>query len=353
MKHLLDEKQQQSIVPSSDVDEDGPTTERSLMIQPSRSVPIDQSRYSIASISRIETTPSTPPALSGRTIPIFNYSSPINENKSKATTVDDKNNNNNTTKKQRLKRRTDQSHNPQSQTNETKSNNTPTPTTTTPTKQNNSNKISQSVATGHIGDKYPLPYKQHSIRSRLHYYYQTFLVIHPKFYALFLLARMTVPRLLVLFDMATDIIVAVSLWENNETFWFMLSSLFIFTPFLLVWCSSLRFVQKRWLSNLKSTKNVSAEQKKRFSYRMWKFIQNLILFFYIMPPTGSVMIFLFEICWIFSDIITAFIAFFNGTGIVHYENTEFMALKSYRRTIGLLCVLFLFFLFFCWMHWSK
>eukprot|EP01084_Bolivina_argentea_P320386 555877_1 len=61
-----------------------------------------------------------------------------------------------------------------------------------------------------IDEPLPLPYKK-SCNSKISYYFETFLVTHPRMYALFLLYQATWPRGLVLLDMYTDVQVALSL----------------------------------------------------------------------------------------------------------------------------------------------
>ena len=95
-----------------------------------------------------------------------------------------------------------------------------------------------------IHDALPMPYNSKKCFSRASYYFWTFLVTHPRIYALYFLYSATWPRALVLLDMYTDVAVAKSLFDNNETLWFMLSSVFVLLPFVLVWTVSLRFIQK-------------------------------------------------------------------------------------------------------------
>eukprot|EP01084_Bolivina_argentea_P016955 31654_1 len=99
------------------------------------------------------------------------------------------------------------------------------------------------TAIGDIDDDLPLPYPD-TCTSKMKYHFQTFLVCHPRIYSLFLLYQTTWPRGLVILDMYTDSKVALSLYENKEPMWFMLSCLFIILPFVLVWTVSLRSIQK-------------------------------------------------------------------------------------------------------------
>ena len=75
--------------------------------------------------------------------------------------------------------------------------------------------------------------------------------------------------------------------------------IFITTPFLLVWVASLRVVR----SKLTQRKNTGV-------------LVNVALFLYIFPPIGSVVMFVFEVVMIFSDIYHAFAAFLLGTAFI-------------------------------------
>merc|ERR1712228_785984 len=94
------------------------------------------------------------------------------------------------------------------------------------------------------GGDLPSLYNKDRCTSIISYYFNTFLVTHPRLYALYLLYSSTWPRGLVILDMYTDIAVAYPLYTNTESLWFMLSSMFIVLPFILVWTVSLRFIQK-------------------------------------------------------------------------------------------------------------
>ena len=173
----------------------------------------------------------------------------------------------------------------------------------------------------------PAPYKN-KCHSKLYYYFETFLVTHPRMFALYLLYKSTWPRALVLFDMYTDGQVAFNLYQdslrindsvnnNNDetTLWLVLTCLFICTPFLLVWVASLRFVQK-WLNENQSKYNI---------YIRW--LLNLALFLYIFPPIGMIVMFVVEVIWVIIDIYKGFVAFIRGTGIIESNDTQYLAMK--------------------------
>lgn len=158
-------------------------------------------------------------------------------------------------------------------------------------------------------------------RSKLYYQGETFLVTHARIHALWLLYRATWPRALVLFDMYTDGAVAVGLYDNDESFFFMLSCVLIFTPFVLVWVASLRFVQE-WISQ--NSDNFSGKKQ---------IVVNFLLFLYVFPPIGCIVIFFFEIIWVLTDILNGLRAFIHGRGIIESNDSKYVALKAYRRTI--------------------
>ena len=120
--------------------------------------------------------------------------------------------------------------------------------------------------------------------------------------------------------MYTDLQVAINLYSNKNPMWFMLTCIFIVTPFLLVWVASLRHVQK-YVSNLEKTDKSKS------------FLANTFLALYIFPPVGSIIMFFVEIVWVFSDILDGFLAFVRGTGVIESNNAQYLALKAYRRAI--------------------
>ena len=160
------------------------------------------------------------------------------------------------------------------------------------------------------------PYRQKNCCSRMHYYFETFLVTHRRIHAVYLLLQKILPRALVLFDMYTDFLVAKDLYDSGDTFWFMISSLFLFTPMLLVWVASLRFLQN-WVSN------AQLESKSKFQ----RFFINFGIFIYIFPPIGSALLFIWELIWMFGDIGNGFKAFILGRGFIEKHDAKYLALK--------------------------
>eukprot|EP01084_Bolivina_argentea_P170283 295075_1 len=171
-------------------------------------------------------------------------------------------------------------------------------------------------------DPLPLPYANdcwHTFK----YNVESFCVIHPRIYALYLLFLTTWPRLLVVLDMYTDSVVAFELYKGNERIWFMLSCLFITAPFILVWSASLRFIQL-YVSKLFFEKNNKSSLQ-------W--LVNICLMIYIFPPIGSICIALAELFWVIADLFYGIKAFVLGTGLINTAKTEIQAIKSYRRAV--------------------
>eukprot|EP01084_Bolivina_argentea_P125032 221561_1 len=191
----------------------------------------------------------------------------------------------------------------------------------------------------------PLPYKKgcfHKTKFR----FKTFLIIHPRIYALYLLFIQTWPRILLVFDMYTDLVVAYELYQGEQRVWFMLSSLFFVLPFILVWFASLRFIQlyvqklydkldvhsdKSTNNIIKSKNNIYSKLKKKSS--LIHTVINIFLMIYMFPLIGSLFMAVAEVMWIISDVFHGFKAFVFGTGLIETENRQIKAMKSYRRTV--------------------
>ena len=174
-----------------------------------------------------------------------------------------------------------------------------------------------------VGESLPLPY-ENNCKSRISYYFQTFLVTHPRLYALYLLYSSTWPRGLVLLDMYTDFRVTYSLWDRNQIIWFMLSCMFIVMPFILVWTVSLRFIQK-FVNNLYS--------KDKSNTNCMRMIINFGLTLYIFPPIGALCVALYEVYLVIYDICNGIKCFILGTGLVEAQTNQAVAIKQYRRAV--------------------
>eukprot|EP01084_Bolivina_argentea_P170284 295081_1 len=173
----------------------------------------------------------------------------------------------------------------------------------------------------------PLPYKSGCVH-KAKYFFKSFLIIHPRIYALYLLFVQTWPRILVFVDMITDALLAYELYRGQQRFWFMLSSLFLMSPFILVWSASLRFIQlkvQKWYDRLNLNKS------KRLS--LFQSIINIFLMFYMFPPIGCILMVVAELFWVMSDLFIGVKAFVFGTGLIQTENREIKAMKSYRRAV--------------------
>ena len=156
----------------------------------------------------------------------------------------------------------------------------------------------------------PLPYTP-TCWGRIHYEGESFLVKHPRIYAIYLLILSILPRGLVMFDMYTDGLIAIELYKGSERIWFMISCLFIAFPFVLVWSASLRFIQN-YLQKLPQ------ESK----------ILNFCLLIYMFPPVGAVVTVLVEIYWVLRDIFIGVKSFVLGTGLINSADREEIAMTS-------------------------
>eukprot|EP01083_Nonionella_stella_P311486 1110926_1 len=170
--------------------------------------------------------------------------------------------------------------------------------------KNKSTLTSLYSSTRQMNEALPLPY-DNDCSSRIAYYFETFLVVHPRIYALYLLYSATWPRGLVLLDMYTDIAVAYSLYKNGQSMWFMLSSMFIILPFVLVWTVSLRFIQK-FINHLYS----------KYRNRCMEGLIDLGLILYIFPPIGCIFVALYEVYLVIYDVFNGIKCFVLGTGLV-------------------------------------
>eukprot|EP01083_Nonionella_stella_P008857 25630_1 len=179
-----------------------------------------------------------------------------------------------------------------------------------------------------IEDALPTPYKN-TLVSKTKYHVISFLVTHPRIYALYLLFETTWPRGLVLVDMYTDYLVARALYDGQERIWFMLSSLFIVLPFVLVWSVSLRFLQ----SNIQKQFDKLLSSKHR---PLIQFISSVFLMIYIFPLVGALLMATVEVFWVIGDIFRGIKAFIFGTGLIDTENRNIKSLKSYRRAVQVL-----------------
>ena len=180
-----------------------------------------------------------------------------------------------------------------------------------------------------------------------------------------LLEYSTFPRAMMVFDMYTDIIVALSLYKAKESIFFMLSCLFISFPFVMVWSASLRFVQRYMdrLENSDSRANISNIRRKKGGaaneiaddendknkaskhgrrknkylgrWRMEKLslFENIVLSLYIFPPIGIIMVTLYEIYWVLTDIVIALKCFVQGNIMIIDEESEYKSFKRYRKIL--------------------
>ena len=88
-----------------------------------------------------------------------------------------------------------------------------------------------------------LPKPWHNLESKIRYHISSIFVTRPRLLSLYLLFRSTWPRVLMILDMYTDVLVAIDLYLARYTIYFTLCSIFIALPLILTWCASLRFLQ--------------------------------------------------------------------------------------------------------------
>ena len=214
-----------------------------------------------------------------------------------------------------------------------------------------------------------------------------------------LLEYSTLPRAMSLFDIYTDVVVAKQLYDARESIFFMFCCLFIAFPFIMVWSASLRFVQ-RYMDKLENSESRSArmqyimknkpnedvikdgksptssnknsknsgstsssnnntKNKTKFLAR-WQMdklslFENIILSLYIFPFFGIIMVSIYEVYWIITDIIIALKCWFRGQLLIIDEESEYKSFKRYRKILEmvgesgmfLFCFFFAFLFFFC------
>eukprot|EP01084_Bolivina_argentea_P121396 215111_1 len=188
-----------------------------------------------------------------------------------------------------------------------------------------------------INDDSKLPY-DNNYRSKLKYHCKSLIVTNPRLYSLYLLSSATWPQILLLLDMYTDFIVVKDLYnsalsskkdidhivdESNSIILFMLSCLFLFFPFVMVWAVSLRFIHRF----------VTQQPQERTSCN--KLLFNTFLIMYLFPPIGCLLISLVEVYWVLHDILKGICYFFIGKILILNTNEEIKAIKHFRKIIEL------------------
>eukprot|EP01083_Nonionella_stella_P301415 1033880_1 len=177
------------------------------------------------------------------------------------------------------------------------------------------------------------PYKQTSITSKAEYHAKSLIAKNNRLHTLYLLYQSTVKRGLTILDAYTDIIVTISLYRGGNSMLFMLSCLFLATPFLLVWNGSLRIMQDTLASRLNKVMHDRDRPRSKCYKTFIQFMINLFIMFYVFPLFGMISMLFIEFWWIVYDIFYGFKCFMFGT--LYIENTDInhISLKKFRATV--------------------
>ena len=163
------------------------------------------------------------------------------------------------------------------------------------------------------------PYKPGSLWSKMKYHCKSIIVTNPRLFSLFLLYKSTAPRILALIDMYTDAAIALSLYTLNETLLFSLSLLLLSFPFMIIWVTSLRFIQK-----YVNDKQIGAN---------YGICLNLFLVLYLFPPIGCIIAGISEIVFVFYDFYIGVTSFIKGKIMLIDKDKEISSMKQFRRII--------------------
>ena len=203
------------------------------------------------------------------------------------------------------------------------------------------------TATGYdaITKQLKLPYKEGKIFSRLKYELKSLVVKNPRLFSLYLLYKSVSPRILTIVDMVTDVTIATQLYSKNSSLLFSLTLLCLSFPFVMVWATSLRFIQKYVNSrnvNINTNKNTnknknsnnnteSSDDEIVDAFKNW--LLNFLLILYLFPPIGMSIVPLCEIGWVFYDIFFGLYSFVKGKMLIIDKNSQYTAIKHFRRII--------------------
>ena len=188
-------------------------------------------------------------------------------------------------------------------------------------------------------EKAPLPYKEDSFISKLYYYFKTLFVSNPRLFTLWLLWNNVGPRILVIIDLITDIGVVVQLYGKKHIGLFSLSCIFLSFPFTIVWIASLRFLQRFITSNKKKSnwfyKYLIKENNNNKNNKFMAGLMNTLLLLYLFPPIGCVVVTIYELCFVFYDVINGIFCFIFGKIMIIDKNDEIQSFKKFRKAIEL------------------
>ena len=210
-----------------------------------------------------------------------------------------------------------------------------------------------------MNDKYGKPYKN-SKYSYLKYLFESFVAMNPRLYSLWLLYCNMWPRILVFI---------AELYISNQTGLFAISCLIIVFPFFSVWMVSLRFIQmylneiqnesQNQNNNNNNNKNNNNDQSHKNKIKRsvldglfpsWADcgvvgklcncinlrnprVLNVLLWFYLFPPIGCLLVTIFELFWVLNDVYVGLYSFSTGKILLIDKNQTITSIKQFRKVI--------------------
>ena len=99
--------------------------------------------------------------------------------------------------------------------------------------------------------------------------------------------KILIMRLLTLWDIISDMMVAYELYDSQDSVWFASCCVFLVTPFLVTWSVSLRLIQTELIAKYEAS---------------YPKLMKLITFFLTFPMTGAILLLCFDIWSIFRDV---------------------------------------------------
>ena len=175
-------------------------------------------------------------------------------------------------------------------------------------------------------------------------YYRNMIAKHHSLYVLIftLLYRIVINRMLVIWDVVSDLLIVAQLYLNNDIFWFGLSSILIVTPFLVTWNVSLRLIKNELIDKYKDKYSKSKENNSpKYKYLI---LSHLLTGIFLFPITGAIVLFIYEITSSIYDFLHCIfhLIFYKWTKTDPFEiafKNKFSTrniFKQYRKTVELL-----------------
>ena len=161
-------------------------------------------------------------------------------------------------------------------------------------------------------------------------------------------------RVLLFYDMYTDVVVALEFYKSKNIYWFALSCIFIVSPFLLVWMASLRYLDifldkmsetndngySKTTSNTVQNNSASTVSKNpNNNKKTWKQkIVPVVTCLYLIPFVGMFCIAGVEMYLIIRDAFLALKLTKEGKLLILDANKhgELESLKEYRKCVEIL-----------------